>query len=69
MLKLFEYNWQVRIELLERRIGGPGNILYTLFHIVDVEYSWISGLQENCLLLILVRFKAPANILMLMGAF
>ncbi|WP_028610843.1 DinB family protein [Paenibacillus harenae] len=57
MLKLFEYNWQVRKdwfdwcdsatekELLERRIGGPGSILYTLFHIVDVEYSWISGLQ------------------------
>ncbi|RED63190.1 DinB family protein [Cohnella lupini] len=57
MLKLFEYNWQVRQdwfdwcesatekELLERRTGGPGSILYTLFHIIDVEYSWISGLQ------------------------
>ncbi|TFE23748.1 DinB family protein [Cohnella luojiensis] len=57
MLKLFEYNWQVRKdwfdwcesvsekELLERRTGGPGGILYTLFHIVEVEYSWISGLQ------------------------
>ncbi|MCF6409818.1 DinB family protein [Pseudalkalibacillus salsuginis] len=57
MLKLFEYNWQVRDdwftwcetvpeeELLIKRIGGVGSILYTLFHIVDVEYSWICGLQ------------------------
>ncbi|KIL36590.1 damage-inducible protein DinB [Cohnella kolymensis] len=57
MLKLFEYNWQVRNEwldwcesvteeeLLKKRTGGPGGILYTLFHIVDVEYSWISWLQ------------------------
>ncbi|WP_308639727.1 DinB family protein [Paenibacillus silvisoli] len=57
MRKLFEYNWQVRDdwfrwceevdeqELLAQRIGGVGNILYALYHIVDVEYSWISGLQ------------------------
>lgn len=57
MLKLFEYNWQVRQdwfawcqdvseeELLKKRIGGIGSILHTLFHIVDVEFSWISGLQ------------------------
>jgi uncharacterized damage-inducible protein DinB len=57
MLKLFEYNWQVRNDwfewcesvseedLLKRRTGGLGSILYTLFHIVDVEYSWISILQ------------------------
>jgi uncharacterized damage-inducible protein DinB len=57
MLKLFEYNWQVRQdwfdwcdqvneeELLKKRIGGPGSILYTLFHIVDGEYYWISLLQ------------------------
>lgn len=57
MLKLFQYNWQVRedwfdwcedvpeAELLKKRIGGPGSILYTLLHIVDVEYSWICGLQ------------------------
>ncbi|MFD2922240.1 DinB family protein [Halobacillus naozhouensis] len=57
MLKLFEYNWQVRDdwftwcetvpeeELLVKRIGGVGSILYTLFHIVEVEYSWICGLQ------------------------
>ena len=53
MLKLFEYNWQVREEwftwcedvpeeeLLNNRVGGVGSILYTLFHIIDVEYSWI----------------------------
>ena len=57
MQKLFEYNWQVREdwftwcetvpeeELLKKRVGGVGSILYTLFHIVDVEYSWICGLQ------------------------
>jgi len=57
MLKLFEYNWQVRKdwfdwcdsvteeELLKKRTGGLGGILYTLYHIVDVEYAWISGLQ------------------------
>ncbi|QGQ98995.1 damage-inducible protein DinB [Paenibacillus psychroresistens] len=57
MMKLYEYNWQVRKEwfdwcdavtekeLLKKRTGGKGGILYTLFHIVDVEYSWISGLQ------------------------
>ncbi|WP_054860760.1 DinB family protein [Gracilibacillus sp. JCM 18860] len=57
MLKLFQYNWQVREdwftwcedvpeeELLKKRTGGVGIILYTLFHIVDVEYSWILGLK------------------------
>ncbi|TDL32692.1 DUF664 domain-containing protein [Jeotgalibacillus sp. S-D1] len=57
MLKLFEYNWQVREdwfawceavpeeELLKDRVGGVGSILYTLFHIIDVEYSWLRGLQ------------------------
>jgi uncharacterized damage-inducible protein DinB len=53
MLKLFQYNWQVRDdwfkwcetvpeeELIKERAGGIGSILYTLYHIVDVEYSWI----------------------------
>ena len=57
MIKFLEYNWQVRdewfdwcnqltiTELLKDRIGGVGNILYTLFHIIDVEYSWIRGIQ------------------------
>lgn len=57
MYTLFQYNWQVRDdwfkwceqlsgeELLRKRIGGVGSILETLFHIVDVEYSWISALQ------------------------
>jgi uncharacterized damage-inducible protein DinB len=59
MLKLFQYNWQVRDDwftwcesvpeedLLKERMGGLGSILYTLFHIVDVEYSWIMDLQGN----------------------
>ncbi|MEX1030723.1 MAG: DinB family protein [Paenibacillaceae bacterium] len=58
MLRLFQYNWQVRNEwfllieqipkdkLLRERIGGVGSILQTLFHIIDVEYSWIRGLME-----------------------
>lgn len=57
MIKFFEYNWQVRDEwfdwcnqltideLVEERRGGVGTILYTLFHIIDVEYSWIRGIQ------------------------
>ncbi|MRH44507.1 DUF664 domain-containing protein [Aquibacillus halophilus] len=57
MLKFFEYNWQVRDEwfnwcnqltaeeLVKDRIGGVGSILYTLFHIVDVEHSWIRHIQ------------------------
>jgi uncharacterized damage-inducible protein DinB len=57
MFTLFQYNWQVRDdwfnwcaavpeeELLAARTGGVGGILKTLFHVVDVEYSWISALQ------------------------
>ncbi|HDR7356397.1 DinB family protein [Bacillus wiedmannii] len=57
MYMLFQYNWQVRDdwfkwceqlseeELLRKRVGGVGSVLETLFHIVDVEYSWISALQ------------------------
>lgn len=56
---LFQYNWQVRDdwfkwceqlseeELLRKRVGGVESILETLFHIVDVEYSWINALQEK----------------------
>lgn len=55
MYSLFLYNWQVRDEwfdvlqtlsyeeLTAERTGGVGSILKTLFHIVDVEYSWIRG--------------------------
>jgi uncharacterized damage-inducible protein DinB len=54
---LFRYNWAVRSEwfdrcqklsmeeLLKKRVGGAGSILYTLYHIADVEYSWIRGIQ------------------------
>ncbi|WP_100011545.1 DinB family protein [Lentibacillus sediminis] len=57
MIKFFEYNWQVRDEwfkwcnqlttedLLKDRIGGVGSILYTLFHIIDVEYSWLRAIE------------------------
>lgn len=57
MIKFFEYNWQVRDEwfnwceqlasedLIKDRIGGVGSILYTLFHIIDVEYSWIRAIE------------------------
>ncbi|PEY40357.1 damage-inducible protein DinB [Bacillus cereus] len=57
MKTLFRYNWQVREQwfewckqlseedLLCKRVGGVGSILETLFHIVDVEHSWIRDLQ------------------------
>lgn len=32
-------------ELLRKRTGGVGGILHTLFHIIDVEWSWIRVLQ------------------------
>ncbi|TQR21595.1 DinB family protein [Psychrobacillus vulpis] len=57
MQMLFRYNWMVREEwyrwceeveekdLLVDRTGGVGGILHTLFHIIDVEWSWIRLLQ------------------------
>lgn len=57
MIQFFQYNWQVRDEwfewcqqltnqeLLKNRVGGVGSILFTLFHIIDVEYSWIRAIQ------------------------
>lgn len=57
MISLFRYNWVVREEYFEifskisteelmyKRVGGVGSILATLIHIIDVEYSWILGLQ------------------------
>jgi uncharacterized damage-inducible protein DinB len=56
MHTFFEYNWQIRDEwftwcnqltteeLLKERIGGVGGILYTLFHIIDVEQSWLRAI-------------------------
>jgi uncharacterized damage-inducible protein DinB len=53
----FKYNWMVREdwyrwceevpleELLKVRTGGVGGILHTLFHIIDVEWSWVRLLQ------------------------
>ncbi|MDR4886175.1 DinB family protein [Fredinandcohnia sp. QZ13] len=57
MQMFFRYNWMVREEwyrwceelseeeLLQNRTGGVGSILHTLFHIVDVEWSWIRLIQ------------------------
>ncbi|CAI8841948.1 hypothetical protein PMEGAPR54_23010 [Priestia megaterium] len=57
MQTMFHYNWLVREEwyqwcenipleeLLRKRTGGVGGILHTLFHIVDVEWSWVRILQ------------------------
>ncbi|PAE15437.1 damage-inducible protein DinB [Virgibacillus sp. 7505] len=57
MKNFFVYNWQVRDEwflwsqqltlqeLVQQRTGGVGSILHTLFHIVEVEYSWIRAIQ------------------------
>jgi uncharacterized damage-inducible protein DinB len=55
---LFEYNWNLRQrwfewckeiplkELKKDRNGGHKGILNTLFHIVDVEQRWITGLAK-----------------------
>lgn len=55
LIKLFQYNWFTRNEWFELfkqvpeeellRNRGPSCILYILFHICDVEYSWIRGIQ------------------------
>ncbi|MDQ0088538.1 putative damage-inducible protein DinB [Paenibacillus anaericanus] len=57
MQTFFRYNWTVREqwyqwcedvtydELIRERTGGVGSILQTLFHIIDVEWSWIRILQ------------------------
>ncbi|MGO1059494.1 DinB family protein [Planococcus sp. FY231025] len=57
MKMFFHYNWMVREEwyrwcegipeeeLLKKRTGGLGSILETLFHIADVEWSWIRLLE------------------------
>jgi uncharacterized damage-inducible protein DinB len=57
MQTMFRYNWMVRedwyrlcedvpeAELLLPRTGGVGGILHTLFHIIDVEWSWIRIIQ------------------------
>ncbi len=57
MKMMFDYNWAVRedwfkwceetseAELLKPRTGGVGGILHTLFHVIDVEWSWIRVLQ------------------------
>ncbi|PGV72629.1 damage-inducible protein DinB [Bacillus thuringiensis] len=57
LINFLKYNWQVRDEwfewcnqlsneeLIKERTGGVGSILYTLFHIIDVEYSWVRGIQ------------------------
>ncbi|SFB60090.1 Uncharacterized damage-inducible protein DinB (forms a four-helix bundle) [Cohnella sp. OV330] len=59
MQTFFRYNWIVREqwyewcedvpreELLKARTGGVGSILKTLFHIADVEYSWIMFMQDQ----------------------
>lgn len=57
MQTMFQYNWKVREEwfkwceeipleeLLKVRTGGVGGILHTLFHIIDVEWSWVRCMQ------------------------
>jgi len=44
------YRWCEELseeELLQKRTGGMGSILQTLFHIVDVEWSWIRLMQNK----------------------
>lgn len=68
---LFRYNWMVREEwyrwcedvneeeLLRNRTGGVGSILHTLFHIIDVEWSWILVCREICIQLGQQHGKQP----------
>ncbi|WP_180956469.1 DinB family protein [Bacillus canaveralius] len=56
---LFEYNWRIREkwfawcqqiqeeELFKERNGGYKGFMQTLFHIVDVEQRWLSGLVDT----------------------
>lgn len=42
------YRWCEEVneeDLLVERTGGVGGILHTLFHIIDVEWSWIRIIQ------------------------
>lgn len=57
MIEFFKYNWIIRDEwlkwcsqlpeeeLLKERIGGMNSFLHTLFHIVDVEQSWMRDIK------------------------
>lgn len=57
MIHFFKYNWLIRDEwfdllgtvsheeLIKERVGGLGNILFTLFHIIKVEHNWICDLK------------------------
>lgn len=57
MISFFKYNWAVRDEyfnickqlphdeLVRERTGGVGSILRTLFHIIDVENSWVEAIK------------------------
>ncbi|NUJ18818.1 damage-inducible protein DinB [Bacillus glycinifermentans] len=59
MKGLFQYNWQVRDEWFDwclkqppeeiekKRSGGMESILKNLFHIVDVEVSWIYAILDR----------------------
>jgi len=59
MKSLFYYNWLIRdewlqvlepiseIELLRDRNAGVGSFLQTIFHILDVEYSWIRAIKNE----------------------
>lgn len=72
--QLVSYNWQVRDEwfdwchqltieeLIKDRIGGVGSILYTLFHITDVEYSWLRGIQGKDIVVEFADYDTPEKV-------
>jgi uncharacterized damage-inducible protein DinB len=59
MIHMFRYNWAVRSELFEvmsqmpaeellkERHTGQGSIMKTVYHIIDVEYSWMMALEGS----------------------
>ncbi|MAE83423.1 MAG: damage-inducible protein DinB [Flammeovirgaceae bacterium] len=62
MKHFFEYNWQIRDEIIElckdlshedlfrKRQGGLGSIAETFYHIIKVEHNWIRDLQAKSIL-------------------
>ncbi len=48
---------------VKNEVGGVGSILYTLFHIIDVEYSWVRGIQgKGDLVIHFENYKTPEKL-------
>ncbi|KGR76718.1 DinB family protein [Ureibacillus manganicus] len=59
MHELFLYNWQIREdwfrwceslseeELIQKRVGGMGSFLHTLYHVIDCEQIWVNQMLKE----------------------